>query len=63
MVNQIAIVLNFSLSVCLRFAFAEPIVIIAIAIIIIKLCSIPKSGFLFDELRPCSYAENSPQLG
>ena len=41
-VNQIAIVLNFALSVCLRFASAEPIVIITIAIIIIRLCSIPK---------------------
>ncbi len=42
MANQIAIVLNFSASVGLRFAFAEPIVITTTAVIIMELCSIPK---------------------
>lgn len=40
--NHITMVLNFSSSVCFLFAFAEPIVIIIIAISIIRLCSIPK---------------------
>ena len=40
--NQMAIVLNFSLSVISRFAFAEPMVIKTILISITVICSIPK---------------------
>ena len=40
--NQISMVLNFPLSVCLRFATAEPIVIITIADSINNKCITPK---------------------
>jgi len=40
--NQMAIVLNFSLSVIFRFAFAEPMVIKMMLISITVICSIPK---------------------
>ena len=42
MLNQMAIVLNFSLSVSFRFALAEPMVISTMAVNIMVLCSMPK---------------------
>ncbi len=49
MLNQVAMVLNFPVSVCLRLAFMEPAVMISMATIIMVLCSIPKNGSPVDE--------------